>query len=184
MDADSIALDLLRRARLDVGEPLSLRAIAAALGLTLVRARGLGMHGTAVPGVIVYDGTMRSLAHELAHHAVAMAGFGTPHDERLVAAVGARLVTPPQAFRRAIKWGADRARLATTFSVSETCAALRIGELTGEPIAVITRSRVLAAGEWPWPAEDVLRRMVRQRQSGLIIERCGDDSRRLIVRAA
>lgn len=72
--------------------------------------------------------------------------------------------------------------LAAAFRVRETCVALRAGEVTSEPVAVVTPTHVHARGDWPWPAEDVLRRMVRQRAAWLQVEQLGDDRRRLVVR--
>lgn len=181
LDADSIALDLLRRARLDVGDPVPMPVLAHNLRVTLVPAAPRGCAGATVLGIVFYDGTIRALAHELAHVACTLAGLPVPHDERLVAAVGARLVTPAQAVRRALRAGLQRAQLAEAFGVSHTCAALRRGEITHEPVAIVTPATVYVRGDWEWPAEDVLRRMVRQRWRTIRSARLGDDPRRQIV---
>lgn len=180
-DADSIVTELLERARLDIGEVVPLEAVAHRLGLVLVVTPRAAMHGTALPGVIVYDGTTRTLAHELAHHACAIAGLPMPHDERFVAAVGSRLVTPAAAFRRAMRAGNQRTQLAAHFGVSQTCAVLRRAELTGEPAAIVTPTTIYARGDWEWPAADVLRSMVRGRARWLRQARLGDDPRRVLV---
>lgn len=181
IDPDGIASNLLRRARLDLGEVVPLRAVARALGLVLVVARSKAVCGASLPGVIVYDGTVRTLAHELAHHACTHAGLPAPHDERFVAAVGACLTVPAVAFRRAMRANNSTSHLALAFAVRETCVALRIGEVTGAPVAIVTPTRIYARGEWDWPAEDVLRRMVRSKSSRLSIRRLGGDQKRLIV---
>jgi hypothetical protein len=181
LDPDGIASNLLRRARLDLGEVLPLRAVASALGLTLVVVRSKSVCGAALPGLIVYDGTTRALAHELAHHACAYAGLPLPHDERFVAAVGACLTVPAVAFRRAHRRDSGTAGLALAFAVRETCVALRIGEVTGAPVAIVTPTRIYARGEWEWPAEDVLRRMLRANSSRITAKPLGADPRRMLV---
>lgn len=182
MDPDSIALDLLRRARLDIGEPVPPAALARALGLTLLPIALRGDHGSTDGRTIRYDGSRGALVHELAHVACARAGLPEPHDERFVAAVAVRLLVPGQAYRRALRAGLDRAALAAAFRVRETCVALRAGEVTSEPIAIVTPTHVHARGDWPWPAEDLLRRYVRQRARWLRVEQLGDDVRRVVVR--
>lgn len=40
--------------------------------------------------------------------------------------------------------------------------ALRIGEVTGEPIALVSRKAVRVRGdEWGWPSEEEIRRLSR-----------------------
>lgn len=184
-DAEAIANDLLRRAGLDIGEPVDHRVIVHRLGLKLDPRAPIGCDEVIESGVIYYDPTknVRSLIfHALGHYAVTLAGTEI-HDERLVIAVAARLTVPAVAFRRGVRAGLGRHSLAKEFGVNETCAALRYGEVTGEPVAVITPARIYAAGEWPWPAADVLRRMVRERHRGLKQEKMRDP-RRVLVRLA
>jgi hypothetical protein len=111
-----------------------------------------------------------------------LVGLPTPHHEGFVTSVAARLTVPGKAFRRALRDGRDREDLARLFRVTETCTVLRIGELTGEGIAVVAPTHIRAAGEWPWPAEDVLRRMLKRPHPLLRTERLGDDPRRIVVR--
>lgn len=181
---DSIALDLLKRARLDTGDVVPLPVIVHNLSLILVPRAPRGCDGAIAEPFLFTDGTMVTLAHELGHHGMTLNKLPRPHDEQFVAAVGACLVIPSAAFRRALRWTSDRARLAKIFGVSETCIALRIGETTGEPHAVMTSRHVMARGQWDWPAGDVLRRMVRERSKWLRVERLGDAPTRLLVRAA
>lgn len=181
LDPDGVATNLLRRARLDLGEVLPLRAVASALGFVLVVVRSKSVCGAAPAGIVVYDGTIRTLAHELAHHACVYAGLPPPHDERFVAAVGACLTVPAAAFRRALRRDSATPGLALAFAVRETCVALRIGEVTGAPIAIVTPTRIYARGDWEWPAEDVLRRMVRAKSSMLSIRPLSGNPKRLAV---
>jgi hypothetical protein len=137
--------------------------------------------GASLPGVIIFDGTQRTLAHELAHHACLIAGLPVPHDERFVTAVAACLVVPRAAFRRAHRHDQLPERLALTFGVRDSCAAMRVGETTGAPIAVVTPTRVFARGDWEWPAEDLLRRMVRHGSPRISVRPLSGNARRLLV---
>lgn len=184
MTPDTIALEFQRRVHLDIDEPLPLAALARAHGLTLVPSPLHGTHGSTDGRTIRYDGTRGALAHELAHVAMHRCGLPFPHDERFAAAVAVRLLVPAGAYRRALRAGLDRAALAAAFRVRETCAALRLGEVTSEPVAIVTPTHVHARGEWDWPAADVLRRMVRHRAAWLRVEPLGDDRRRVCVRPA
>jgi hypothetical protein len=183
-DAESIANNLLRHARLDIGEPVDPRIIAHRLGLELEPRAPRGCHEVIENGVIYYDPSrgLGPILHGLGHYAVQLMGAEI-RDERLAISVTARLKVPMPAFKRAIRAGLGRHSLAQQFGVKETCVALRYGEATGEPIAIITPSRIYAAGEWPWPAEDVLRRMVRERHRTIRTERMRDP-KRLLVRLA
>jgi hypothetical protein len=181
LDADSVVHELLRRARLDTGEVVPLEIIPQRLGLTLVVTGRGAMHGTALPGVIVYDGTARTLAHELAHYACALARLPMPHDERFVASVGSRLVTPAAAFRRAINSGHQREALGRLFGVSQTCTVLRKAELTGQPAAIVTPTTIYARGDWECPPGDTLRAALRSRARWFRQTRLTDDPRRVLV---
>lgn len=183
LDPESIAQEFLRRVRLDTGDVIEPAVLAGAHGLVLIQNAPRGCGGMLATPFLYSDGRRNTIVHELAHHAVALARLPA-QDEYFIAAVAARLLTPTYAFKRALRWGADHARLSREFGVSETCVALREGETTGRPIAVVTRSHVFARGDWEWPAADVLRRMVRQRAKWLQVEQLGDDRRRLLVRAA
>jgi hypothetical protein len=186
-DAESITNELLRRARLDIGEPVDPRVIIHRLGLELEPRAPRGCHELIEGNTVYYDPSnprwIATLFHALGHRAVRFAGSEI-QDERLVIAVAARLTVPVIAFRRALRAGLGRHSLAQQFGVNETCAALRYGEVTGDPVAIITPRRIYAAGEWPWPAADVLRRMVRERHRGIRAERMRDPQRVLVRLAA
>jgi hypothetical protein len=185
-DADAITNALLQRARLDIGERVDPRIILHRLGLELEPRVPRGCHELIEGNKVYYDPTsprlISDLFHALGHRAVTYAGVEI-QDERLVIAVAARLTVPTLAFRRGLRHGLGRHSLAQEFGVNETCAALRYGEVTGEPVAVVTPRWIYAAGEWPWPAASVLRRMVRERHKSIRTERMRDP-RRVLVRLA
>lgn len=181
---DSIASDMIRRARMDTGDPINLEALAHRLGQRVVIGAHRSVHGACVSGEILTDGSRDILAHELAHLAWRLAGLPSPSDERFVIAIAAALVVPRLAFDRGVRAGATIAELADRFHVQETCSALRLGETSGEPIGVwCGRGRMLARGDWHYPSE-VIERMVRQRHHALRVSRLTDRSGRLLVRLA
>ena len=139
---DWVASELLRRARMDDGDLFSLEMVAMALGFRLVVASGPALHGTAVPGMIVYDGTRRTLAHELGHVACALAGLPLPHDEKFVASVAVCLIVPARVVDRALKAGMERVQISNLFGVSHTCSVLRRAECERRPVAVITPTKM------------------------------------------
>lgn len=75
-------------------------------------------------------------------------------------ALAAALLAPRQQFLRAL--GEDGYRLpilARRFETTESCVALRAGEVTGEPMALVAPRSVRVRGaEWTWPTERELRR--------------------------
>jgi hypothetical protein len=76
-------------------------------------------------------------------------------------------------------------KIAQWFVTTETCAALRFGEVTGEPLALISPRAVVVRGdEWVWPDERELRAIARRRVApGIRKTRLRDDPRRLVLRA-
>lgn len=79
-----------------------------------------------------------AVARMLARLAIRAAGVVA--DERAVAAF---LVAPPPAFRaKLFAIGLDLPRLADSFAVTETCAAIRVAEVGGDDGLVITPERV------------------------------------------
>ncbi len=92
------------------------------------------------------------LGHELGHVALRLAGFdGTRHEEEAIASkIGAAIVAPPEALRRATVWyGGALHRVAPCFLLSQTSTALRLGEAFGEQRAVVTKSGVVLARNIP-----------------------------------
>lgn len=121
-----------------------------------------------------------SILHELAHF---LLGRGA-HEEtcdRLAAA----LLLPRGAFLSAVR-PRGMATVARSFGATETCVWRRIGETTLAPVAVVTPATVHVSGApHPWPAEAVLRELVRApRVRGLKKCRFRDDRSRAALAPA
>jgi hypothetical protein len=124
-----------------------------------------------------------AIAHELGHWLLARHGFVGDDEERAADHLGAALVAPRRAFlsaRRAV--GESLPELADAFGITETGAALRLGEVLGVPLAVVVPATVRVRGpeDWGWPDEWTLRRWARGRTPGIRKVRLTDDPRRVV----
>lgn len=122
--------------------------------------------------------------HELAHWALG-AGATETECDRLAAA----LLAPRPAFDRAIRELGPRRSytgLARWFGSTETAAALRYGEVTGEPLVVVAPASVRVRGAaYSWPSEPELRGLVKERRlPGLSKATLRDDPLRVALRVA
>lgn len=183
--AESLADEILSSAHAPLDEPPSIAAIVRArLGEGAVR------YTSTVPGdaalvrvndewrIYVRHQLPRSrlafaLAHELVEHA--LRGYQA-EDIEAVANYGAAAILVP---RRALTRVRGFTEIATAFRVSETLAALREAEVTGQPRAVVSPALVRVRGpeEWVWPSERALRRGT----PGLARTRLTDDPRRFVL---
>lgn len=91
--------------------------------------------------------------------------------------VAACLIAPWPAFVSAVlALGRDLPALARAFRTSESMVSLRIGETTGEPIALVSPARVRTRGEaHPWPPDGQLRDVATHGRPGLRKIRLRDD---------
>lgn len=125
--------------------------------------------------------TRWAVAHELGHYALHVAGaHDAMTDETSADAIAAALLAPRRAMRLAArKHGPAFVALGDAFDVWPSCCALRWGEVTGEPVALLTpRAPVMVRGEpFVWPPERILRRGA----PGLVRAELG--ARRVAVRA-
>jgi hypothetical protein len=168
-DLEQLACEVRRIARLSDEELLLAPEIAGrVLG---PRGVAFGPRGTVafLDGVriivpIDHPDLNFAVAHELAEWALAyLARFGGGHVERERAAnyVGAAIVAPASAVRRAhAHWGERLRTIAKAFALSQTCAALRLAEVRRDERAIITRSgHVLlrSQGAFPWGDVPVIR---------------------------
>lgn len=111
-----------------------------------------------------------AVAHELAEWC-----YRESHDERLELACDAlagAIVVPRPAFVRVLgaftDWGSAFTAAAEAFRTTESCAALRLGEATGRPVALVGPQVVRVRGEaWEWPPEDALRALARRPAPGV-----------------
>ncbi len=81
-------------------------------------------------------------------------------------------------------FGFDYEEIADAVGATQSWAALRMGEVTGQPMALVAPQRVRIRGdEWAWPASDQqVRRLAQMPTSpGLQRARLTDDSRRIVV---
>lgn len=104
-----------------------------------------------------------AVAHELAELALVRTNrFDGRHVDRERAAnyLGAAILAPPQAVRRAHEYHGERLRtIARIFALSQTSMALRIAEVRGDERAVVTRTGhviVRSKGAFPWMTVPVL----------------------------
>lgn len=125
-----------------------------------------------------------AVGHELGHWLLARHGYDGDDEERAADYLGAALLAPRRAFlaaRRAL--GDDLPALADALSMTETGAALRLGEVLGVPLAVVAPARVRVRGpkEWVWPDEGTLRRWARRPAPGVRKTKLRDDPRRVML---
>jgi hypothetical protein len=124
-----------------------------------------------------------AVAHELAHWLLRdRAGEETePACDYLAAA----LVAPRQAFLKLVqKHDARFTRLAKAFATSETLVALRFGETTFEPLAVVAPLTVRVRGAaYSWPSEPLLRQFAAMPKPGLRKAVLKDEPLRTALRA-
>jgi Zn-dependent peptidase ImmA (M78 family) len=105
-----------------------------------------------------------AVAHELAEIVLGRAGYGEHDREDQANRLGAAILVPRQAVISALRgqpWRSIR-EFARCLDVSPACAALRLGETTGDPIALVEPTRVRLRGA-PWPFEETPERLARCR---------------------
>lgn len=125
-----------------------------------------------------------AVGHELGHWLLARHGFRGEDEERAADYLGGALLAPRQAYSAAHRaHGDDFPALAGALSMTETGAALRLGEVTGTPLAVVSPGRVRVRGpeDWAWPDEETLRRWARRPAPGLRKTTLTDDPRRVVL---
>ncbi len=132
-----------------------------------------------------------AILHELAEWHLQRVGYRGEDVELVAEALTAALVVPRDAYRKALRVhgdptvdGARWKQLAFDFSTSQTCVALRHGEVTDEPLAVVAPTTVRVRGrEWTWPDELGLRQLARAERPGLRRAKLTDDPRRVVLAA-
>jgi len=127
-----------------------------------------------------------TLAHELGHWADLTRGLGVDGEEleRACDYIAGAIMMPRRPYLEALaEFGDDWEELSVLFDVSETAAALRAAELTGESLAVVA-GVVRARGDLQWHTEQDLRRYAKQETPGIARARLRDDPRRTVLRLA
>jgi IrrE N-terminal-like domain len=197
-DWEGAADELRARAGLELDEACGPIALARRLGLRVEEVSGMLGLGALVRvhderRIMVRRGlppAIRSwvVGHELAHFVRgSTCGWnGRDDEERACHYIGAALQMPRRVFAAATREGGTWAMLAERFKTTETAAAMRFGEVRGEPLAVVCPHRVYARGpeEWIWPDEPTIRQWARspRNRSGIAVSRLSDP-RRFLVQA-
>ena len=196
-DAEGTARWIYERAGFDPSEPPGPSKLAKALGLKVATApkRGAWGHGCLVrlggewsiwlaPKLPVEHRAF-AVAHELAEWS-----FRQRDDEATEAlcdATAAAILAPRSFFAAQLERGLpDFSSLAAAFRTTESCVALRLGEVTGRPLALVSPGLVRVRGDdWSWPDADAVRRAAKApERHGLTLVRLTDDRRRVVLLAA
>ena len=129
-----------------------------------------------------------AICHELAEWCLTLARYESDDREQISDALAAALLAPRQHFLRVLR--ADGRRLpalARRLVTTESFVALRLGETTDEPLALIAPSRPVRVrgAEFRWPSEEQIRAMAAGRPllPGLARTRLRDDPRRVVLSA-
>lgn len=196
-DAEGAARWIYERAGIDPGDPPGPSQVARALGLKVATApkRGAWGHGCLVrigsrwsiwlAPQLPEEHRAFAIAHEIAEWAHRMRS--TPADEPLCDATAAAVLAPRAVFAAQLERGEpDFSSLAAAFRTTESCVALRLGEVTGRPLALVSPGLVRVRGDdWSWPDADAVRGATKApERHGLTLVRLTDDRRRVVLLAA
>ncbi|MFO7179628.1 MAG: ImmA/IrrE family metallo-endopeptidase [Pseudomonadota bacterium] len=126
-----------------------------------------------------------AIAHEVGEWALSRDGYRGSDREAAADALAARVIAPRRRFLSVLaKCGRDTVRLASVLKATESLAALRLGEVTGEPLALVTPESVRTRGAaYDWPTAEKLRELAADPRPGLAKARLRDDPRRVVIRA-
>lgn len=104
------------------------------------------------------------VGHELGEWALRREGYEEDDRETIANGVAGALAMPQTIFARMFRAnGFDLSWMAAEFIVPEGAVALRVGEVVGEPVALVTPKRIHRRDERnELPANDDLRRLSRQ----------------------
>lgn len=191
---------LLKLAGVDLDGPSRPVALAKSLlgpgSVRAVYARALPGDGSFAvvnghPRIYVRQGLSKArrrwaICHELAEWWMWREDIRDEWVEGYADAIAAGLLVPRAAFQCALREvGDEYHRLAEWFGTTESCTALRLGEVTGEPLALIAPRVVRVRGEeFGWPPEHELRALTKKpRVPGIRKARLRDNRRRVAMRA-
>ena len=174
----ALARALIGRDAVEVVPPGTLRFTPAQLALVNSRWR-IYVQRTE-PAAMFF-----SVAHELGHWALRREGYQGQDEERLADYLGACIIAPATAFARAVKAvGDDMGELANIFDTTQSLVALRWGERTSTPLALVRPGlvRVRSQVEFVWPDERTITRWARGiPPRGLVKTRLTDDTQRVLL---
>lgn len=119
-----------------------------------------------------------AIAHEVAEWALLQEGYEDEDIEQAADYIAAALIVPR---RLACRFRVELVHeAAEVLEVTETHAALRIAEATGQPIALVSPAKVRVRGdEWAWPSD--LRTVASHERPGLARAVLRDDPRRVLL---
>jgi hypothetical protein len=196
---EGVAEALYREIGAEPDEPqLQLRLARALLGADAVEIVPPGVLKTTRARLALVEGRWRifvrrqaraemafGLAHEIGHWALLREGYQGDDEESCADYLAGALIAPRRAFLQAIgELGRDLPQLAERFGTTESLVALRYGESTSVPLALVRPGlvRVRSQLEFVWPSEEVILRWARGRPPlGLAKTRLTDDRRRVVL---
>jgi hypothetical protein len=192
-DLEGEAEAVYRRLGLDASDPADPVAIAEGLlGRDSVRS----VRASALPGaatLVVVNGQTRIYVREklsserfahLVGHEVAHFVLGPDATEQDCDYLGAAIIAPRPAMMLALRHvGRDWSELARIFGSTQTLAALRASEATGEPLALVAPRRVRVRGDaWAWPeTEGEIRKLAKCGHSAIDAAQLTDEPRRVVM---
>lgn len=126
------------------------------------------------------------LSHELAHVVCEEAGFTGPNLEEMCDYIGAAFQTRRKPFSNRVREvGANFRQLALDFGTTESWIALRYGEVTRQPLALVAPKTVRVRGRvWEWGTIDNVRRMALHGARGVAKASLSDDPARVALLAS
>lgn len=194
-EIEGLAEGAIRSAGLDPEEPQDAVALARRLVGPVRRMPASGLPGDAVLARV--NGERRiyvrgkltpvrlrwAVLHECAEALLDHEGYREPDVELVADRLAASLGAPMRAALRACREvGSSWSELADALAATESCAALRFGEVTHAPLALVTPCLVRYRGEeFVWPSEGALRS--KAPGPGLAKTRLRDDRTRAVVSA-
>lgn len=127
-----------------------------------------------------------AIAHELGEWHAEQLRLPAAHRERYAQAFAAAAIAPPPLVWEAVSCvGWSLSQLARTLGLTQSVAALRVGEVTGSPVALVTPRAIHTRGRgFSWPESSIVRRWAREGRDGLVREPITDDNGRAVLRSA
>jgi hypothetical protein len=195
IDCDAEALDLYRRHALDPENPPSVSTLVRCfLRAPIVRHGGVkrahyvsATREVWVPARWPEHWVAWNVAHELGEWWLGEIDYREPDVEEMAQWMAGALIAPRPFVRAAVAaFGRDLGELAPTLHLSQSATALRLGEVTGSPLALVTSKRIHVRGEgWVWPTEETIRGWAKKGPpDGLVKEPITDAPRRAVLRVA
>lgn len=184
-DPSETLVDAVRFARRLVG-PVRTMPVSTLPG-DAVLARVCGERRIYVRGKLPPLRLRWAVLHECAEAILDRAGYREADVERVANRLAASLAVPGKAARKAFRKQAPKeaeewTQLALQFRTTESCAVLRFGEVTGEPLALVTLTSVRARGAaMPWPSDEEMR---KGKLPGIRKTRLREDRTRVVLRPA